>query len=129
MQIYAPDEVPLDKASEAEVYVNVFNGSQRSKVELRIGEGQWHPMKQAAEADPGYKRIHALEKSLKDKPWRELTAPKTSTHLWKAPLPEGLNSGTHLLEIRATDLHGRTYQSHRVIRVRAAQPTASEASK
>jgi len=129
MQIYAPEEVAAAEARKTQVYVNVFNGSARSKVELRVGRSDWRPMQQVAEQDPGYRRVYELEKSLKDKPWRELSEPKASTHLWKAPLPKDLEPGTHLLEVRTTDMHGRTHESHRVIRIRSAQTAASGASK
>ncbi|MCA9144267.1 MAG: hypothetical protein KDB05_15830, partial [Planctomycetales bacterium] len=49
--------------------------------------------------------------------WRKMSKPKASTHLWKASLSSGVPVGTHLIEVRETDMHGRVHKSQRVIRV------------
>jgi hypothetical protein len=55
--------------------------------------------------------------------WRKMSKPKPSTHLWKTPLPSDAVVGTHLIEIRETDLHGRTTKAQRVLRI---EPAAAE---
>ena len=44
--------------------------------------------------------------------------PKPSTHLWHGKLPL-LQPGTHAIEVRTTDMHGRTYAASRVVRVKS----------
>ena len=119
MQIFAPEVVASAEVAEAQVYVNVFNGGTRSTVEMRVGSGEWLPMTHTREVDPQVQRVYDLEASVKQKPqpWRQLSKPKASTHLWKLPLPEGLTPGSHLVEIRTTDMFGKKNQGRRIVRV------------
>ena len=42
MNIIAPEEVELNSEKTELVYVNVFNGSEKSKVQIRVGsDGDW----------------------------------------------------------------------------------------
>lgn len=129
MQIYAPEAVPAGRTAETEVYVNVFNGSERSTVEMRVGEdGPWQTMNRTLEEDPLYRMTVEREKSVEKKPWSNPPEPKKSTHLWKRPLPADLSPGVHLVQVRTTDMHGRTFTGQRVIRItEASQSTAADA--
>jgi hypothetical protein len=122
MNIRAPDEVAADQLSETVVHVNVFNGSERSTVQLQFGEsGAWLPMERIVIADPTYQAVVAAEQKLleKEPAWRKLDRPKPCTHLWQAKLPGGAEPGTYTLRVRTTDMHGRTFPASRVIRVTA----------
>ena len=117
MNIQAPESVRFDQAANTDVYVNVFNGSERSKVEMRLGEeSPWLLMERTVMADPAYARLVESEKAVKDKPWLDLPKPKPSPHLWRHKLPSVSQPGTHALHIRATDRHGRIHSGRRVIR-------------
>jgi hypothetical protein len=123
MQIHAPEVVAADQLRETTIYVNVFNGSERSKVEMRIGQhGSWTAMEHTREIDPQLQRVYDAEEKVIGDPanWRKMSKPKGSTHLWKAPLPSGTAVGTHLIEVRETDMNGRTIKAQRVLRVAAA---------
>ena len=121
MNIQSPEAVSSDKAGQADIYVNVFNGSERSKVEMRLGKtGEWITMDRTVINDPGFEKLCATEGAIKDKPWRDLPAPKQCPHLWHAKLPDEPPVGVHRLHIRTTDMHGRTYHGNRVIRIKAA---------
>ena len=120
MQIHAPELVMADKLGETAVHANVFNGSERSTVEMRVGQdGPWIAMEQASEVDPQLQRVYAAEEGVIGDPanWRKMSKPKISTHLWKALLPAGVPEGTHLIEVRETDMNGRVVKAHRVLRV------------
>ncbi|MEO1999747.1 MAG: calcineurin-like phosphoesterase C-terminal domain-containing protein, partial [Planctomycetaceae bacterium] len=118
MQIHAPELIRRSQASDTDVYVNVFNGSERSVVEMRLGHKQgWQKMERTVAIDPAFKTVVDNEAAVKDKTWRALPNPKPSTHLWRARLPEQLDSGTHLIEIRATDWQQKRHTAQRVIRV------------
>lgn len=126
MQIHAPEVVSVDNLSETTIYVNIFNGSERSKVEMRVGQGgSWAAMEQTREIDPQLQRVFDAEAKVIGDPanWRKMSKPKPSTHLWKTPLPSDAVVGTHLIEIRETDLHGRTTKAQRVLRI---EPAAAE---
>jgi len=125
MSIQAPEVVATDKACEVDIFVNVFNGSERSKVEMRFGKrDSWTAMQRNVMVDPAYQAVYDAEKSIKEKPWRDLPEPKKSTHLWQAKLPSDPKPGTHMLLVRTTDMHGRKFWGRRVIRV--SPPAATE---
>ncbi|MCH7725232.1 MAG: calcineurin-like phosphoesterase C-terminal domain-containing protein [Planctomycetes bacterium] len=68
MNIMAPEEISIDAAADAEVYVNVFNGSERSEVKLRLGnDGEWTTMQRTVTIDPLFKKIAEAEKAIKEK--------------------------------------------------------------
>ncbi|MDA1052209.1 MAG: calcineurin-like phosphoesterase family protein [Planctomycetota bacterium] len=120
MQIHAPEVVAIDKLSETVVYVNVFNGSERSKVEMRVGQdGTWTAMQHTREIDPLLQRVFDAEEKVIGEPanWRKMSKPKASTHLWKAAIPTDATVGTHSIEVRETDMNGRTLIARRVLRI------------
>lgn len=118
MHIHAPDEVASAAASETLVHVNLFNGSSKSKVRLRIGESaEWTELKKVLEEDPYYVEIRNREMERDPDAKRPLNPPVLSDHLWKGTLPAGLPIGSHLIEVEATDAYGRRHTGKRVIRI------------
>lgn len=115
MTIFAPDEVNSAKAAKTEVLVNVFAGSPRSVVEMRLGDtGAWTRMTPVARNDPYYERLKASEPPNAKRP---LPKPAKSRHLWQAMLPANPSPGSYLIHVRTTDMYGQIYQDHRVIRI------------
>jgi lysophospholipase L1-like esterase len=122
MNILAPDEVASSQLEQTVVHVNVFNGSERSTVEMQFGSAEdWLPLQRTVAPDPAYTAVVAAEQKLleQSEAWRKLDRPKPSTHLWQAQLPGGVQPGTHALRVRTTDMHGRTFAASRIIRVTA----------
>lgn len=119
MEIDAPEVVRQAGLAEAIISANVFNGSKRTKVELRVGDGEWLPMKKVNVIDPKLQRVYDHEVKVlgKSKVWRQLSAPKPSTHIWQSSLPVGVPKGTHSLTVRATDQRGRVTNGHRIVRI------------
>lgn len=123
MSIFAPNVVLASAAHETDVYVNVFNGSSRSTVEMRLGEsGDWTSMEQVIVEDPLYVQTRNAERASPDPAARELPGPVRSTHLWRARLPREPEVGTHLIHVRTTDMHGKQHADQRILRVDAAPP-------
>ena len=120
IQLSAPEEVRSDQLAQTHIYANFFNGSERSVVETRVGEGAWRKMPQVTEVDPHYKAVYAAEARILLKSWRDLPSPRATPHLWKTTMPEDLIPGTHLIQVRATDTDGRQFAAQRVVRVLAA---------
>lgn len=126
ISIHAPEEVASASSDEATVYANFFNGSVKSRLEYRVGNGSWYAMTKTMEEDPYFRRVYVAEKEILkqfedaglDRPFRQLNTARPSAHLWKAALPPGLPPGTHLIQVRATDRHGRVYDGKRIIRVK-----------
>ncbi|MBX3747705.1 MAG: calcineurin-like phosphoesterase family protein [Verrucomicrobiae bacterium] len=121
MNVHAPEVVAAFRSTpdtNAVVHVNVFGGSSRSRVEMRVGDkGDWITLDHVAEPDPYFVRLKQLEGDGSQLRGRPLPQPRISHHLWKAPLPERLPVGTHRIWVRTEDAYGRVFHGSRVIRV------------
>jgi hypothetical protein len=118
MNIYLPESIAADRADGLQVLANVFNGSSRSKVRLRVDkQGPWIEMEQLEIEDPAYVRTREAEMSLTPEPGRKLPEPIKSQHIWSARLPGRLTPGTHVVEVRETDMFGVEHGGWRIFRV------------
>ncbi len=118
MNIYAPEFIEGTKATETQVVVNVFAGSERSTVDMRIGEsGKWVPMTQTTMIDPYYKALKEYEAKLPPEAGRKLPNARETDHIWTGNIPMNLKPGLHLINVRTTDMFGQTYTDQRSIRV------------
>ncbi|MCH8203920.1 MAG: calcineurin-like phosphoesterase family protein [Candidatus Hydrogenedentes bacterium] len=116
MNIYAPPAVSAANAADTQVAVNVFAGSERSIVEMRLGDdGKWRAMKPTKMRDPGYVRIKAAEDANSNRDGRKLPEASTSTHMWTLNLPPNPAPGTTIIHVRTTDMFGQTYTGRRAI--------------
>lgn len=117
MNIYAPDVVKSGKTGSTEVLVNVFAGSERSKVEMSLGDsGVWKAMEPTDAADPAFSATKKREDGVKPPLGASLPgADKNTGHIWKANLPSDTAAGTYLVHVRTTDMFGQTYVGSRVL--------------
>lgn len=128
MNIYLPDELTQNELDTTNVLVNIFAGSDHSKVEMRIGKnGEWIPMQQVDTIDPECLRMHQLSPfldaeiaglALDDVFGFKMDYPSVSTHIWQGKLPNELLPGTHLVTVRTTDMFNQTWTGRRIFRVR-----------
>jgi hypothetical protein len=116
MNIYLPEQVAIAETASTEVVVNVFAGSVRSIVEMRVGHGAWSRMENFTGQDPYYLKLKEQEASPKPPTGLKLPNPSATNHMWRSKLPS-LRSGTHVVEIRTTDMFGQTYVDRRIVRV------------
>lgn len=118
MNILAPESVTLEKLPETVVWVNFFNGCERSTVEVKLGsECEWQKLERQDAVDPAYAALVEVEKQVKEKTFRDLPAAAKTPHLWKGNLPKLEAPGTELIHIRATDREGRVFHARRILRV------------
>jgi hypothetical protein len=118
MNIIVPDVVQHETAESTEVLVNVFAGSDRSRVEIRFwGSGDWQTMDRVFREDPSYVALKSAEESDDPPNGRGLPRPVICAHLWKALLPFDRPLGTHLVHVRTTDMFGQSYEASRSIRI------------
>jgi len=118
MNVYAPDVIEPGKASETDVLANIFAGSERSKVEMRLGEkGAWMPMAQVEIEDPEFVRLQKLEAGVQNHPTKPIREVIPSAHIWKCSLPPNTPAGTHTIHVRTTDMFGQTYTGGRIVTV------------
>jgi len=116
MLIHAPEVIKPEDSRATEVMANVFAGNEKTVVEMRIDRtGEWTRMRRVSVPDPEYVRAHDRDKGLTS-PFRPLSAPMASPHMWSGPLPV-LTPGMHLIEVRAKDMFGKTSTASRTIRV------------
>lgn len=118
MRIWAPEEVSPGELGVAEVVVNVFAGSAKSVVEMRVDGGAWTRLRHEARTDPYLDAIKRLEESENPPRGRKQPKPGVSTHIWVGGLPEGLEPGGHVIAVRTTDMFGQTFEARRGFRVR-----------
>lgn len=118
MSIFAPDEVKAATADQTQIYVNVFNGSEKSVVKMRVGgDDKWITLTKVAEKDPYYASVRQREMQADPEAAAPLNEPVDSAHLWKTKLPGGLTPGSHLIRVEATDAYAREWRAARMIRV------------
>lgn len=117
MNIFAPERVPAAQAAATEVLANVFGGSNRSKTEMRLGDGPWLPMERVEVEDPYFLAMKKMEKGENPPPGRKLPDIIKSSHIWRATLPADTVAGTHLIVVRSTDMFGKVHVGERVLTV------------
>ncbi len=120
MAVHLPSEVSASGTELRWLHVNVFDGSARSRVEFRVGgRGRWTEMVRSAEADPAYVARKKAEELNPPPipPFRKMSEPIVSPHLWKSPLP-ALPAGEHGIEVRTRDLNGRVFTERVTLTVR-----------
>ncbi len=118
LRVMAPDEVTVDQLPHTELYVNVFNGSEKSTVSMRVAADQpWTTLARVSEIDPHFRQLFDREQQIVPPPEPKLTRPKSSSHLWKAPLPSDLVPGIYLIEVQTIDMHGRQFSGRHVLNV------------
>ncbi|MFP6900610.1 MAG: calcineurin-like phosphoesterase family protein [Opitutales bacterium] len=117
LRIHAPVAIEVQDANKTQVYVNVFAGSEKSTVRLRVGEGKWVNLKKTREIDPYYLALREAEIQAKST-GLPMGGGSPSDHLWTGPLPANLSKGSHLLEAVTKDMYGREFRATRVLRVK-----------
>jgi len=128
MNIYLPQEITVADAITTAMVVNVFNGSKRSKVRMRIlPEGPWKDMERVDGVDPFFADMKKLEAGPNSIPGISLPAPSITDHLWRTLLPSILPVGTHMIEVETTDMDNQVYKDRESIRV-VALPTPTPAN-
>ncbi|MGE0431188.1 MAG: calcineurin-like phosphoesterase C-terminal domain-containing protein, partial [Planctomycetota bacterium] len=93
MDIHAPHAVFTDRLAQTAVFVNVFDGSPRSVVEMQINAGEWKAIPQVRRGGAELQRLLA---DLGQPPY------DTSTHLWRTTLPVDTPPGSAAIRIRTT---------------------------
>ena len=117
LRVFVPANIDSDKTQGQAVWVNVYNGSEKSTVEMSIDGGDWISLDKEMKRDPFYVKIARRDAETLPKPAK----PTVCHHLWRGELTTKLKPGAHLIRVKTTDRHGRTYHAHRSIRVTASK--------
>ncbi len=105
------------------VYANVYMGDDDTRVEYRVGGGDWKPMKLVRQPDPRLlvenirddlaERLRGYDRSPEATP---------SLHLWRGALPTDLALGEHRIEVRAWDRWRGELRAQTAYRLETASP-------
>lgn len=121
LHVFHPKIVANNRGTQAGIFVNFYMGTKDDKVDYRINSGEWKPMTWIDAADPEFVRqVMEWDTAEKLMPGRRPSNPVNSTHLWRGAIPANLAAGSHTVEVRATDMFGRTFTQSSTIK--AAPP-------
>jgi hypothetical protein len=116
--LWGPAVVAL-KQSYVSFYANVYNGHEGWKIEARVDDRVFNPMRKVVDWDPAYAAQYlAQDAGPNPAPSPRLPDPLVNYHLWRAYLPADLAAGPHTIEVRATDPAGKVYSAKRSVTIR-----------
>jgi len=125
MHLHAPASLRRGAYPAFGVYANVYMGEADTRVEYRIGQGEWSPMRRVPRPDPRLLIENAAD-DLAAVPRGYDRSPEAapSPHLWRGTLPTDLPAGEHRIEVRAFDRwqgEQRASTAYRLVEVPAPQ--------
>jgi hypothetical protein len=86
------------------VYANAWMGDADTRVEYRVGEGEWRPMRRVLRPDPALQAINADDDRARAlRGYDRAPEAGPSPHLWRGALPTDLPVGEHVVEVRVFD--------------------------
>lgn len=110
IEIFNPKVVAKGRNTSATISANFFMGTKGNTVEYRIDEGAWAPMNYVEVVDPSFvESLYRWDTIEELVPGRRPSNAVNSTHLWQGRIPTNLSLGDHQIEVRATDMFGRTF--------------------
>src|SRR5580704_17188348 len=95
--------VPRDALHASTVIANVFDGGEKTKVKMVIGDREPIEMTHRARPDPFVQEVFARNEATK-KAWVKA---EDSSHIWTARLPGDLAPGTYAVVVEATGEYGQ----------------------
>jgi 3',5'-cyclic AMP phosphodiesterase CpdA len=95
--------VPRDALGASTLIANVFDGGEKTKVKMVIGDRAPIEMTRHARPDPFVQEVFDRNEATK-KPWVKA---ENSTHIWTARLPRDLKPGTYRVVVEATGEYGQ----------------------
>ena len=126
MALHAPRALRRGAYPAWGVYANVYMGLEDTRVEFRVGDGQWRSMRKVLAPDP-----RLMVENARDDLATELRGfdrspeAQPSTHLWRGALPTDLEAGEHWVEVRAFDRwrgEQRAWTRYRLVEAVPSQP-------
>ncbi|MGC4032399.1 MAG: calcineurin-like phosphoesterase C-terminal domain-containing protein [Tepidisphaeraceae bacterium] len=119
MNVFVPPRIKSKNVTTTAVQANVFAGSERSVVRMRVNGGSWQPMKLTPQFDPSITWV--LEAQNKPESWlgskyTHSDAPQ-SFHIWEAEIGTKIPVGTHVLEVESQDMFGQVDHATTLFRV------------
>ncbi|MFV0590459.1 MAG: calcineurin-like phosphoesterase C-terminal domain-containing protein [Draconibacterium sp.] len=107
--ILAPHISTLQEMPENTVLANIFAGSDKTNVRMRVDSGEWITMQKSKNIDPNVARIvqfNKLDIFPTENSRKAALRTSVSPHIWQGKLPGNLSSGIHLICIEAFEAEG-----------------------
>ncbi len=102
--LYAPKVLRRGAYPDFGVFANVYMGREGTRVEFRIDDGEWKPMRRLVAPDPRLLRENIRDADADTLRGFDRSVEATfSPHLWRGTLPTDLSVGAHRIEVRAFD--------------------------
>lgn len=96
------------------IVVNIFDGSEKSKVWFSLDGGEFEEMQQDTLKDPFFDMFYNLD-SENTPSWIN---PRPTSHIWTADLSANLNIGVHKIVVKTEDQFGRQFLAVRIFEVK-----------
>ena len=104
MHLHAPKVLRRGAYPAWAVYANVYMAEADTRVEYRVGEGEWRPMQRVERPDPWLMAENARDdEAAALRGFDRSPEAEPSVHLWRGALPTDLAAGGHAIEVRAFD--------------------------
>lgn len=114
MRISSPQGTILkNKISETKIVVNIFDGSERSKVTYKIDSFPEKEMTPTYMKDPYLAELYRQTETVIERPIK----PLVSSHIWTAPLLEDLKSGAHKIVVTTQDQFGHIFKTAKIFEI------------
>jgi Predicted phosphohydrolases len=118
IKLFHPKVVAQGRGTQAGIFANFFMGHEGNTVEYRIDGGEWRPMTYTEMPDPDFMwQLYKWDTTNELMPGRRPSNAVNSTHLWRGNIPANLPVGEHRIEVRATDMFGRTFTQQSTYRL------------
>ncbi|MBD3276423.1 MAG: hypothetical protein GF372_13995 [Candidatus Marinimicrobia bacterium] len=97
--------------------VNVFSGTPRDSVWFSIDKGEWQLLQNVTELPPWFVEFQArFEPGTGEK---QMSQAAPTNHLWVRPMPTGLETGEHLMDVKVNTHFGKVYTESMIFEVLA----------
>src|SRR5690606_15965824 len=104
MHLHAPRVLRRGAYPAWAVYANVYMGEADTRVEYRVGGGEWALMQRVERPDPWLIAENARDDAAATlRGYDRSPEAEPSTHLWRGALPTDLAAGDHAIEVRVFD--------------------------
>src|SRR5690606_40899425 len=91
-------------------YVTFVIGTPNDTVEYSLDGSEWTKMNHTVTEDPNYQfNVLKFDNASELMDGRRPSAATLSTHVWQTKLPTTLKAGQYTIQVRATDMFGRTH--------------------
>ena len=93
--------------------MNIFDGSERSKVTYKIDSFPEKEMTPTYMKDPYLAELYRQTETVIERPIK----PLVSSHIWTAPLLEDLKSGAHKIVVTTQDQFGHIFKTAKIFEI------------